>query len=283
MLVHLNDVVQRALERAGARTVSKVRGDAELKSLVSSVPIEEAFAAIPIRRRADFSLNETMLIRDSIERAKTNYFSLVGKAQEQGWRALGGHVYDTMRDKQNGLLEESWTWLVNRLVTLAITWLRNPNKTGSYVTMDVVRDAATLAGGGTHHHDVPNNTGLPRSNLQESGRAVLGTQTLEATGWELSSRYRWVYGVSENSFEPHVKLDGTIFDDWAANELASANPDEWPYATHYFPGDHNGCRCDWLPVVLDPQQVNAPERGATWEPIAASGDLVDRNSPEGVL
>jgi hypothetical protein len=279
MLVHLNDVVQRALERAGARTVSKVRGDQDLRQSTLQVPIEEAFSVIPADRRAAFALNEDNLLRDSIEKAKDGYFTLVKKAQEQGWRALSGEVYDALADKQDDWIEKSWKWLVNKLVSLASGWLRNPKRNGSYVSMDVVRDAATLAGGGTHDTEVPDPS-LPRSKPQESGRAVLSLEAIGATGWEFSERYRWVYGISDNHFEPHLQLDGTIFDSWGGRELAASSADEWPYTSHYFPGDHNGCRCDWLPEVMDARQVNAPERGVTWEPIAASGELVDTNRPD---
>lgn len=276
LAVHLNDVVQRALERAGARTVSKVRGDANLKSLVSNVPIEEAFSVIPSDRRAQFALNEDNLLRDSIEKAKDSFFTLVSKAQDQGWRALSADVFDAMTDQRNQWLENAWTWLVNKLVTLASGWLRNPKKTGNFVSMDVVRDAATLAGGGSHDTGSGGERDdISQSKPQDSGRAILSTQAIEATGWDFTDRYRWVYGISDNHFEPHLQLDGTLFDSWRGSELAAPTADEWPYTSHYFPGDHNGCRCDWLPEIMDPRQVNAPERGATWEPIAASGAAVD--------
>jgi hypothetical protein len=264
MFVHLNDVVQRSLERAGARTVSKtVRKDQALRTVLSDIPIEEAYANIPEERLAEFGLSDAReLIKDSIEKAKERYFELVGRAQDQGWRALGGDVYDAQHETQQDNLEKSWEWLSKKLTTLATGFLRHPKRGGVYVSMDVVRDAATLAGGGKHEAG-PSDPAISRSNPPDSGRAILSAATLESTGWELSERYRWVYGVSENQFEPHVRLDGTVFDSWGAKTLASATPDEWPYITHYYPGDHNGCRCDWLPEVLDPAAVNAPVRGDT--------------------
>jgi hypothetical protein len=259
MHVQLNGVVQRSLERAGARTVSKtVRKDTELRAVLSELPIEEAYAAIPADRLEEFGLSDARdLVRDSIERAKTGYIDLMKRAQQQGWRALGADVYDARVKTQLEDLERSWTWLSDRLVSQAVDFLKNPRRGGAYVTMSMIRDAATLAGGGRHLADVPNASGMPRSTPQDSGRAVLSTATLEATGWNFSDARRWVYGVSENGFEPHVQLDGTVFESWSDRELAAAAPDEFPYATHYHPGDHDGCCCDWLPVVLESAQAVA--------------------------
>lgn len=264
--VHLNDVVRRALERAGARTVSKVRGDANLKSLVSSVSLEEAFSVIPEDQRTLFALNDVQLIGDTIERARSSYFDLITTAQDQGWRALGAHVHDQMKPRQRSYLERSWDWVSRQLTSLTRTWLRQPKTEGSYVPLDIVRDATALAGGGRIL-----TRDAPHTGPTGSGKAILGPTALDATGWEFSERYRWVYGVSENSYEPHVRLDDQIFGNWEDRVLATADPAKWPYVTHHYPGDHNGCRCDWLPEVLDPKQVNAPTRGQTWEePIAAS-------------
>jgi hypothetical protein len=279
--VHLNDVVKRSLERAGARTVSKTRGDAGLKALVSDVPMEVVFSVVPEARLAEFALDPEKLVRDTIERAKTGYVDLVTRAQDQGWKALGRDVFERMKPRQAAFIENSWKWLVKKLVQLAVGWLKKPRTEGNYVPMTTVRTAQAIAGGASNANE--RRFGGPMN----SGKAVLSPvviDTLQDEGWAFSDRYRWVYGVSENSYLPHVKLDDKIFASWEARELASKDAEEWPYVTHYFPGDHNGCRCDWLPEVLDPAEVNAPVRGQTWDdmPIAASGDLVDTNASDAI-
>lgn len=276
--VHLNDVVKRALERAGARTVSKIRGDADMKALVSDVTMEAVFASLPENRHGEFALNPKNLVGDTLEKAKSSYFDLVTRAQNQGWRALG--VHDTMSEKQTEFLERSWGWLLKRLTTLAVGWLKKPRTTGNYVDMETIRTATALAGGGSvmdlellEITDGEDTVKVERATPKDSGRAVLSTEAINATGWEISDRYRWVYGISENTYEPHLKLDDKVFSAWTDKSLASKNPEEWPYVTHHYPGDHNGCRCDWLPEVLDPAQVNEARRGQTWDedafPIAA--------------
>jgi hypothetical protein len=83
-------------------------------------------------------------------------------------------------------------------------------------------------------------------------------------------RYRWVYGISENHFEPHLALDGQVFESWQAGSLAAPDAGQWPFTSHYYPGDHDGCRCDWLPEVIDVAATNRAEKGDTTR-IAASG------------
>jgi hypothetical protein len=248
LFVLLNETVQRSLEKAGARTVSKVRGDAELKSLAADVPMEAVFASIPEARRSEFALDEESLVRDSLEKAHSAYVSLVTQLQETGWRTLGSDVRDRMKASQTERVETSWTWVLDRLTTLATTWLRAPKSpAGAYVGMENVRTAAALAGGATTDDDV-----------FASGRAILSEDALDTTGWKLGDRKQWVYGVSENAFEPHVDLDGKLFGSWNAAELASQTPDSFPFVSHYYPGDHNGCRCDWLPEVLDSEAADTP-------------------------
>jgi hypothetical protein len=247
LAVQLNDLVQRALERAGARTVSKVRNDPDRKSMVASVAIEEAYAALPAEALTEFALDPRALVSDTIARGKTAFTRLVSQTQRQGWRTLGGHVLDQMTADQAVNLDRAWSWLSERLVSIAIERLQRPGSSDNYVSMDVVRDAATLAGGGDHD-DV--GIGVGASPVGESGRAILSEEALELTGWDFSGRKRWVYGVSESHFQPHRELDGVIFDAWRGNELAAADSESWPYTSHYYPGDHNGCRCDWLPEVV---------------------------------
>jgi hypothetical protein len=287
--VHLNDVVRRALERAGARTVSRIRGDAELKGLVMDVPIEEAFANVPVARRADFALDDDRFVRDTVENAQHSFVRMVTREQRTGWQSLG--VLDALRETQAQHVGQSWAWLSAQLVRIAKEFLHKPKRDdANYVPMQVVRDAMTLAGGG-EHEPAPASSPAPRSRPQDSGRAVLSQHALDALSHPRASttfadddehprhdapqvvfgrRYRWVYGISENHFEPHLALDGHVFESWQAGTLAAADAGQWPFTSHYYPGDHDGCRCDWLPEVIDVAATNAPERGDTTR-IAASG------------
>lgn len=54
--------------------------------------------------------------------------------------------------------------------------------------------------------------------------------------------YVWEHGSPPQPFAPHEELDGIT---WTAeNELEVLdNPNDFPHAASYFPGDHDGCTC----------------------------------------
>ena len=62
--------------------------------------------------------------------------------------------------------------------------------------------------------------------------------------------YEWVYGPGGRSrpFEPHVELDGLVFQDFSDDQLAVTG--SFPDGGYYLPGDHAGCLCDVAPIVI---------------------------------
>jgi hypothetical protein len=198
-------------------------------------------------------------VRNYIEKSRGTFVDIVSSLQETGWRALGSQVRERMAATQEARIERSWSFMLGRLVSTALQRLRSPS--GASVDMGSVRTAQALAGGADEDDEL------------FSGRAILSEDALDATGFVLGDRRQWVYGVSDNGFEPHQRLDGTFFESWASTELAS-DPGAFPFVAHLYPGDHVGCRCDWLPEILDPKAVNAPVRGNTsGVPLAASGGV----------
>lgn len=65
--------------------------------------------------------------------------------------------------------------------------------------------------------------------------------------------FRWVYGTTpRQTFEPHLRLDGDMFERWDADVLdQSGTGGEWVGGTHFYPGDHRGCRCTYERVLVD--------------------------------
>lgn len=55
-------------------------------------------------------------------------------------------------------------------------------------------------------------------------------------------RYQWEHGTPPKPFGPHEELDGVT---WTAEDELEvlANPNDFPRAASYFPGDHDGCTC----------------------------------------
>ena len=63
--------------------------------------------------------------------------------------------------------------------------------------------------------------------------------------------YEWVYGGFPRShpFEPHQDLDGLTFENF--DDPALENTSGFPATSHYLPGDHAGCVCDVMPVLVE--------------------------------
>ena len=63
--------------------------------------------------------------------------------------------------------------------------------------------------------------------------------------------YQWVYGPGQRrtQFEPHVELDGVVFENFDDEQLA--NSGGFPEFAYYLPGDHAGCQCDLALVLID--------------------------------
>ena len=63
--------------------------------------------------------------------------------------------------------------------------------------------------------------------------------------------YRWVhgfYGEPTRPFEPHDALDGAEGDSPEADIFLNADP--FPDGDYFAPGDHEGCLCELIEVVL---------------------------------
>lgn len=244
----LDRLVADAIELVGSDVITASASDPSLDVLIGEAELSEAFALLPADKRAEFGLEDyEQTIANSIARGRKAFVTAVTRAQNQGWKALGAEVYEVAKTNQADNVEKAWDWVSGQLVRVARRLVHRPESANSYVPLDIVRAAQAIAGGSD------------QGDRLQTGRAVLSSTALRATGWEFGTRYKWVYAISENGFEPHADLDDVTFDSWESHELAAADPDSWPYVTHYRPGDHNGCGCDWLPEVLEPATVPALE------------------------
>lgn len=63
--------------------------------------------------------------------------------------------------------------------------------------------------------------------------------------------YRWNYRsrIVRTPFPPHLRLDGKPFRDFSDPVLL--NPEPWPKTTHFYPGDHEACRCAVRPRLVN--------------------------------
>lgn len=91
------------------------------------------------------------------------------------------------------------------------------------------------------------------------GTGIVLAEVLDESGFSTEG-YEWVYGVftRDKPFEPHEALDGEQFEDFDADVLA--NPGDWPDTSHFYPGDHDGCACDFAVVLIDNGLTQAAEQ-----------------------
>lgn len=95
--------------------------------------------------------------------------------------------------------------------------------------------------------------------------------------------YEWKYGHPANTFEPHMRLDGKQFTSWDDPQLAVNFGDSWLRRSHYAPGDHKGCCCAFVQVIVEslPLAEMGEGGGGIFDTTGGEGNLVtDGMSPE---
>jgi hypothetical protein len=171
---------------------------------------------------------------------------------------------DLYQVRQAGSLEEAWAWLERTLTNLATATLLDPAAIiepaqgeldlGLRVAPGIVRTAMAYAGGATGLQ-VDDSGGVFLALSQAGTRPPGGIGTGEDITGILSEGgagvegYAWVYGPGRRkTFEPHLELDGVEFVNFDDDVLA--NSDSFPSGNYYMPGDHDGCLCDFEPIIL---------------------------------
>lgn len=82
------------------------------------------------------------------------------------------------------------------------------------------------------------------------GNGVRTVQDLAALGLATEA-FEWVYGsIPRTPFPPHRDLDGQQFTRWDDPSLEQRSQ-TWVSGTHWFPGDHRGCRCTVQRVIVE--------------------------------
>lgn len=180
---------------------------------------------------------------------------------------LDGAERTQVADEQTEDRERGRSLLVAALTALSVAVLfgehtvDGPGETDPTVVVPagVVREVLAVAGGA---QNVERNA---VGGLSVDGRPVGGVATGERSrvlfarvraAW---TGYRWHYGdasTRQRPFEPHRRLAGQVFARWDAPELSNTET-SWLPTTEYRPGDHRGCRCDFVPVVLAPPAQEA--------------------------
>lgn len=271
LLVAADDALTRAYERAGNRLQSKLRG--EPAHMVRTVPAGYKAQMLGQALVAAAGIDEDDLFRDAFAELERQFMAWGAQAQSEAIDvasqiASGFSVTEreALKLRQAEDLAEAWEWLKESLESFAHAGLYSPDPTApdigefdptSKVPSGMIRQAIARAGGAQSFTVDPGDVWVA---VLPDGRPVGGIGTGELIRDALANAgagvegYRWVYGPGfrRNEFEPHLRLDGTEFVTFDDPKLVVSG--SFPARSHYMPGDHRGCLCDFEPVIITPTE-----------------------------
>lgn len=267
--------VKRALERAGARLVSKGRRDATVAAAVADIPawavparLGRTLAATidPALVAAIDDVDETGLLATVLGELESLWTRFVTAASDlalrQAARLVGMDVNEAFAVLDGRFRADraaGWVFLSERLTDVArAALLLDPSEAiaaGRLVSPSVARAAIAVAGGfnGPTSRGINAETLLPVDRSEHFGGIGTGTtikEFAEGRGAQVE-RLQWIHGFSERAFEPHLALDRKFFDNWDDQVLRAPEGADF-MGSHMRPGDHKGCSCDMVLVWTPP-------------------------------
>lgn len=259
--------IGRAIERAGSRLRSKVSRDREMSLAVRDVPSGQLCAHVG--REQSLALADLpFLLNDAFSGLYETYAAIVSggltvlltklvkalRLPKNDQKAAIARLHKAMTERT----DSGWDYLASALRARTERLMFNADQDEdpgeafeSLVQPSVVRASLSIVGG------------LPETatGVDERGRA-LGPDPLgglangETVRAEVEKSggvdvgYTWVYGITlaPDRFEPHWELEGERFQGWTDPKLATAGTRFTFVGTHFRPGDHEGCMCDYVPA-----------------------------------
>jgi hypothetical protein len=274
LLVAANADLNRGLERAGNRLKAKV---ASARDVLRDVAPIRAAATLGKPMVAAAGFDDDELLAGTFDQLEQQFMAWGATAQDEAidvaHRVVSGFSTAERAElklRQADDLAQAWRWMKEALQSLAVSRLYNPDPDApdvgefdptSRVPTGLVRQAIARAGGATGLQAT--GKGGAYVTLTDAGTRPaggIGTGELLRTAMRDAGAgieaYRWVYGPAHRArpFKPHQRLDGVVFRDFDAAVLT--NGSGWPPYSHYIPGDHDGCVCDFEPVVVPVEEVS---------------------------
>ena len=269
IIVAADAALNRATERAGAKIRSSLasarRGTDrfELKAAVMGVPNRQLLKHLG--DRVAMVTDPNNLFDGELDDLEAQWDEWLAGANDEviaiASQSLGvnpdGEAIRAFKAKQADGRREGWVLLSAGLVAMARGQVfdRTPGTiageaANTVVPPGLVRQALAVAGGSTPTRTASGGVADGAAGGYAGGVAT-GDDTAQLWGaygqpWQ---GFEWVYNFEgQNTFEPHLDLDGVQFADWNDAALSTAGDiGDW-VGDFYFPGDHGGCRCDAIPV-----------------------------------
>lgn len=254
--------LSRALEKAGARIKSKTNGNRMAREAIAGASLDQVARRLGPSLVATLGLDETQLVEDSIASLEPRFNQWTLQTQRKALDAIPD-LTDSERTAleaiQDADRKKAWAWLSSTLTALAVTRLYEPvgEMAGEFdptstVPFGLIREGVARAGG--------DEANLPRSKVGAVGGIATGqviVGAFQSKGARVEG-YEWVYGVfPRNSFEPHAALDGAFFENF--DDPILSNTYGWPETPSFYPGDHDGCTCDFMPAISLPNESDTQD------------------------
>lgn len=266
-----------ALRVAGNRLRARAQGDAELRDAVRvdaedvGAAIVEAIGEASARELADVDT----LLAGAFDGLEAQFGTWVRAAQDDVARTLrtvapddaaADRAVDAYTENQDDDRDAAWLLLVGLLRTTATSRMFTPDATpddGEFdpttsVQAGEIRQALARAGGVVEPAAAPSGTVRLVAGDGSTGGVATGPRAVRALVEvnQLVAAWEWNVGLPSRPFHPHQALAGVRFEAW--NDAALANSSGFPAYGHYFPGDHRGCQCDAVPVIVAASELSNP-------------------------
>lgn len=242
----------RVLERAGAKIRSHAKRDRAILATIESTPNERVSRLLGERLVAQLQITPAELVPegsfDQLQRRLRDMFKSAAAEVAARLEAMTGEkpVFDDSRR------EAAIVTFLAALSALAVRLLFRPTEpepgevADTVVPAGMIVDMMTEAGGSAVSSGPSTNRGFASGSTATSFLSQHGIRV---------AAHRWEYGDASTRaqpFPPHRALDQVEFDDWTDERLATPATASWLSVNFMFPGDHRGCRCLTVPVVVFP-------------------------------
>lgn len=252
--------LRRVLERAGNKVKNAARKNPAALAAATDATPRLVAAAVGKNVVNALGLTDESLVHGGFEELTQDFGAWVdvayGQAIGEIERAVGTldqAVRQQLMQNAERSGKSAAEWLGAQMGKLAEARLYDPLSTSvageagvsSSVPEFIIRAAVGIAGG----DDPQGGFGSPLTS--PDGSAVMGVGTGPIIMNEVGGveAYQWDYGSAPRvPFEPHLSLANVTFVSFDDDVLS--NDGGWPEVPYLFPGDHDSCACDLIPVLL---------------------------------
>lgn len=263
LLVAANGAMERAVEKAAARLRSKVQGQAERYRNVANADLARTMG----RPAVTAAIGEDDVWADAWVGLAASWSAWTDAARAEAVLILAGLA--GLSEAATAALEarliagafDAWGWLSQTLSGIADDRLFGNGvvvpSLGEFdaaltVPAGAIRQAVARAGGTAGLDTTQGGIWVTlTADGKDAGGYAFGTFARDALrdGGAGVEGYEWDYGPGfRHPFEPHRRLSGKTFRNF--DDPVLANNLGWPGFAFFIPGDHGGCQCDAIPVII---------------------------------